>query len=140
MDSWHAAHLAALCVWGGLVAAEGVVELAPRTDDERRLAAELHYRMDLAVELPVLAAVVVTGAVLAARVWPLSPLHWAKIAAGLAAVGANLWCVVHVVVRRRQANEGPALQRHGRWVRVTASVGVPCAAVALVIGLTYFAQ
>jgi hypothetical protein len=139
VDAWHVAHLTALSVWAGLVAAEGIVELAPRTDDGRRLAAELHYRMDLAVELPVLTAVVLTGAVLAARVWPLSPLHWAKIAAGLVAVGANLWCVVHVVLRRRQAGDNLALLRHGRWVRVTASVGVPCAALALVIGLTYFA-
>ncbi len=48
--------------------------------------------MDLLIELPLLAAVVVTGAVLAKRAWPLSTLHGVKIAAGSTAVAANLWC------------------------------------------------
>jgi hypothetical protein len=101
MDPWHTAHLLSLGLWGGLVAAEGVVELTPRTDDELRFAATLHYWMDVLLELPLLAAVLVTGAVLTAAAWPLSPLHGVKIAAGLTAVGANLWCVAHVIARRR---------------------------------------
>jgi len=134
------AHLIALGLWGGLVAGEAVVELKSRSDDECRYAAKLHYRMDLIVELPLLAAVLLTGAVLAARAWPFSALHWAKISAGLVAVCANLWCVRHVVIRYRRSEDVEALRRHGQWVRVTASVGLPFAAVALYIGLAYFAR
>lgn len=139
MEPWHFAHLAALGLWGGLVAAEGVVELTPRTDDERRHAAKLHYWMDLVIELPLLAAVSMTGAILASRAWPLSPLHWVKIGAGSIAVAANLWCVVHVA-KRRHVEDSLALRRHGRWVRATASVGIPFAAVALYVGVAYFAR
>jgi hypothetical protein len=139
MEPWHLAHLAALASWGGLVAAEGVVELAPRTDDERRYAAKLHYWMDLVIELPLLGAVLLTGATLAARAWPLSLVGWVKIGAGLVAIGANLWCVTHVVARHRQGRDAEPLHRHGRAVRIAASVGLPFAAVALYLGLSYFA-
>jgi len=140
MDAWRSAHLIVLGLWGGLVAAEGVVELAPRSDEARRFSAELHYWMDMLVELPVLAAVLATGVVLAARAWPLSPLHWVKIAAGLVAVSANLGCVAHVVLRRRRIGDLSQLRHHGRRVRLTASVGLPFAAVALYVGLAYFAR
>jgi len=139
MDAWHAGHLFALGMWGGLVAAEGVVELAPRNDEERRLAARLHYWMDLLIELPILAAVVTTGAMLLGSAWPPSPLVWVKIGAGLLAVAANLWCVVHVIVRYRQLGDAGALRRHGRLVRLTATVGLPSAALALFLGLSHFA-
>ncbi len=134
------AHLVALGLWGGLVAGEAVVELKSRSDDECRHAAKLHYWMDLIVELPLLAAVLLTGAVLAVHAWPLSTLHWAKIGTGVVAVGANLWCVAHVVTRYRRREDVEALRRHGQWVRATASVGVPFAAVALYLGLSYFAR
>lgn len=140
MGPWHVAHLVVLGLWGGLVSAEGVVELSPRTDDELRNAAKLHYWMDLLVEVPLLAGVVFTGAVLTARVWPLSPLHWLKIGAGLVAVGANSWCVAHVLARRRHIDDVGELRRHGRWVRVTAAVGVPFAGIALLLGLAFFTR
>jgi hypothetical protein len=139
MEPWHMAHLIALGLWGGLVAAEGVVELAPRSDVERRFAATLHYWMDLLIEIPVLAAVVLTGTVLVVHVWPLSPLLCLKVVAGLVAVGANAWCVVHVV-RRKKRDEPDALRREGRLVRLTATVGLPFAAVALYLGLGFFAR
>ena len=139
VDSWHIAHLAALGLWAGLVAAEGVVELSARTDEERRFASRLHARMDAIVELPLLCAVLLTGAVLVSRAWPLSPLHWVKVIAGLLAVSANLWCVVHVFARQRRQADPVELRRQGRLVRLTAVVGLPFAGVALYLGLGYFA-
>jgi hypothetical protein len=136
---WHVAHLFVLGLWGGLVAGEFVLELTPKTDDERTLAARVHYWMDLVLELPLLSAVVLTGVVLAVRASPLTSLHWLKIGAGLVAVGVNLWCVVHVVLRHRRTSNVLELRRHGRWVRITA-IGVPFGAVALYLGLTYFAR
>ena len=140
MEPWHTAHLVAIAFWGGFVAAEVVVELASRTDDELRHAAVLHYWMDLLVELPALVAVLVTGAVLTKSTWPPSPLLWIKIAAGLTAVTVNLWCVLHVVGRYRKLDDVASLHRHGRWVRVAATVGVPFGAVALYLGLSHFAR
>src|ERR1017187_960774 len=122
MEPWHLAHLIALGLWGGLVAGEAVVELKSRSDEECRQAAKLHYWMDIILDLPLPAAVVLTGAVLAMQARPLSPLHWAKIGAGLVAVSANLWCVAHVVTRYRRSEDVETLRRHGQWVRVTASV------------------
>lgn len=139
MESWHLAHVAALGLWGGLVLAEGVVELASRTEDELRHAATLHYWMDVLVEVPLLAAVLVTGAVLCARAWPLSAIHWVKIGAALVAVAVNLWCVAHVIERRRRIDDAASLRRHGRRVRI-AAIGVPFAAVALYLGLVHFAR
>jgi hypothetical protein len=139
LEPWHLAHLVSLGLWGGLVAGEIVVELVSRSDDERRHAAKLHYWMDLLVELPLLAAVVLTGVVLVAHAWPLSTVHWVKIGGGLIAVGANLWCVAHVIARYRRANDAQALRAHGRRIIAAAFVGVPFAAVALYLGLVYFA-
>jgi hypothetical protein len=140
MEPWHLAHVVALGLWGGLVFAEGVVELASRTEDELRHAAKLHYWMDVLVEVPLLAAVLATGAVLAARAWPLSAIHWVKIGAALVALGANLWCVAHVIARRRRMDDLAALRRHGQRVRVSAVIGVPFAAIALYVGLIHFAR
>jgi hypothetical protein len=130
----------ALGLWGGLVAAEMVVELRSRTPEEMRHAAALHYWIDVLLELPLLAAVLVTGAVLVASAWPLTPLHWVKVGAGLLAIAANLWCVGHVLRRNRTASDAAALARHARWVRVTAAFGLPFGAIALYLGLAYFAR
>lgn len=63
-----------------------------------------------------------------------------KVGAGLAAVAANLWCVAHVVARKRRSDDPAAVTRHARWVRVTATVGLPFGAVALYLGLAYFSS
>jgi len=140
MEPWHLAHLVVLAAWGGLVAAEAVVELTARTDEQRRHTATIHYWMDLLVELPLLAGVVVTGAVLVAQTWPLGTRELVKIGAGLAAVAANGLCVVHVVLRHRRASDRSDLARHERAIRLSAAVGLPFAAVALALGLTYLTQ
>ncbi len=140
MEPWHAAHLVALALWGGFVAAEGIVELASRSAEEVRHAAKLHYWMDVLVEVPLLGAVLVTGSVLALRAWPLSSLLGVKIACGLVAVAANLWCVAHVIARHRRADDAELLRRHGQRVRLTATIGVPFAVVALYVGFAHFAR
>ena len=138
MSPLHDAHLVLLSLWGGFVLAEGVVELAARDDASRRAAARLHYWMDVLVELPLLAGVLATGGLLAARSWPLTRLHWIKVAAGLAAVAMNLFCVAHVVARQRRAGDPAALRRHGRFVKLAAGLGLPFALVAATLGFAYF--
>ena len=88
--------------------AEPVVELSATDDAGRRVASRLHHRTDLFIELPLLAGILLTGAWRSARTWPLTPLHWVKIAAGLVAVSANLVCVGFVVAASRRSSSAPA--------------------------------
>src|SRR5262245_59480254 len=74
MEPFHVAHLVVLAMWLGVV---------------------------ITGELPILIAVLVTGGLLTARAWPLTPLHVIKIATSLVSVGAALVRVLWVFKRRR---------------------------------------
>jgi len=137
MDPVHVAHLIAVSVWGGLVLAESVLELGANDDESRRVAARLHYRLDLGLELPLLLIVLATGGHLAARAWPWTPLHWLKVGLGLVAVAVNLLCVGAVVARRRHVDDAAAVQFWTRWIRA-AGVAVPAYLGALALGLACF--
>jgi hypothetical protein len=88
-------------------------------------------------ELPVLAAVIITGALLTSRVGPLTPFHYVKIAASLVAIGSNLICAVWVVQRRRVEDER-VLLAYRRRIWTTAAIGLVFGTAALVIGLVLF--
>jgi hypothetical protein len=133
----HTAHLFFLAMWGGLVLGEFVMELVCREGAMARAAAEIHYWLDLVLELPLLAAIVATGSVLLSRVWPPTPLHVVKIAAALVAIGCNLYCA-DVVRRRRARQDDPAALAHGRTRVFVSGIGVPFGLGALYIGLRFF--
>ncbi len=119
-------------LWGGVVLAESVLELFARARPElRRAVATLHYCVDLFVELPLLAAVVGSGAALL-RGRVLDGALAVKVAFGLAAVAANAVCVGLVIARHRGTEEG--LARRSRVIVLTAVAGLPCAAVAFFLG------
>ncbi len=138
MDALHLGHLVALCLWGGCVLAESVVELVATDDARRLLAAHVHFWIDVLVELPLIAAVLTTGALLAARSWPPSPLLATKIAAGLAGIGVNLYCAVMVVLRYLHRHDPAVVRRYHVRVR-WSGLGIPFAAVAAYIGLAHYA-
>jgi hypothetical protein len=73
VDALHLCHLIVLCLWGGVVLAESVMELAAADEGGRASAARVHFWIDVVVELPLIAGVLVTGALLASRSWPPSP-------------------------------------------------------------------
>lgn len=131
------AHLVAVSLWGGVVLAEAVIELSPRDDAALAEAARLHATIDVLIELPLLVIVLATGGLLAARAWPPAPLLVAKLAAGLVAVGLNLYCVVHVLLRKARAHDVVLLRRHSSRVRLSA-IGVPFGLAAAYLGITYF--
>ena len=137
MDPLHVAHLMALGIWLGIVITEALFEFAGSDADSLRAAARFHYAVDMFGELPVLAAVIVTGILLARGVAPLTPLHHLKIAASLVAIGSNLICAVWVVQRRSLQDE-LVLRAYRRKIWATAAVGVFFGTVALVIGLVFF--
>lgn len=148
-SGWHAAHLAAIAAWGGLVAAEIIIEVGGRFSRRLQYAtARFHYWTDVTFEIPLLLLVVLTGAVLLMGTQP-DALLWTKVACGLGAVAANAACVVVVFRRNRvalhDANDGNAanaanvanvatMSHLSRWVFRTAFVGAPLALVALWIG------
>src|SRR5215471_6727767 len=96
MEPFHVAHLVALGVWLGVVITEVLFEFTGSDADSLRAAARFHYNVDKFGEVPILCAVVITGLALTVRAWPLTPLHFVKIATSLIAVGANVICTMWV--------------------------------------------
>ena len=137
MEPLHVAHLMALGIWLGIVMTEALFEFSGSDAESLRAAARFHYTVDMFGELPVLAAVIFTGVLLAGRVGPLTPLHYVKIAASLVAIGSNLICAVWVV-RRRRVEDERVLLAYRRKIWTTAAIGVVFGTAALAIGLVYF--
>jgi hypothetical protein len=137
MEPIHVAHLIVLGMWLGVVITEALFEFAASDADSLRAAARFHYKVDKFGELPVLFAVLVTGTILAVRAWPLTPVHFIKIAASLAAVSCNLICTLWVFQRRR-IEDVKVLLGFRRRIWSLAAVGVVFATPALYLGLAYF--
>lgn len=137
MNGWHIAHLLSLGGWAGLVLTESVMELVSHRSERLRYAvARLHRAIDLWVELPLLALVLVTGVILLLSVQPDGALHM-KVTCGLTAIAANVACVFYVLKRGRIAETGVDVRAHDRLTKrifLTASVGMPLALVALYLG------
>ena len=134
-------HLVVLSMWGGVVATEAVVELLPFRRRELHAATiRFHYWIDLLVELPLVLAVIGTGATLLVLTQSVTPLLMVKVFLGGAAVLVNLFCIT-VVVRRgrgfeRSADEA-SLWRASRTIQACFAVGLLCAAGAAVLGFRF---
>jgi ABC-type spermidine/putrescine transport system permease subunit II len=134
-------HLIMLSLWGGVVATESVIELYPFRKRELHSAAiRFHYWIDLLVELPLVLAVIATGAAIALSMDQLSGLHWIKILFGATAVAINLFCIVVVVRRGRQLDRDAApepLWRASRIVLACFATGLLAAAGAATLGFRF---
>ena len=139
MEPFHVAHLVALATWLGVVITEVLFEFAGSDADSLRAAARFHYNVDKFGELPILFAVLVTGIILAVRAWPLTPLHFVKIAASLIAVGCAFVCTLWVFARR-QIEDVNVLLGLRRRIWSLAAVAVVFATPALYLGLVYFRE
>ena len=134
-------HLIMLSLWGGVVATEAVIELYPFRQRELHSATiRFHYWIDLLVELPLVLAVIATGAVLFFSLDRVTSLHLVKVGLGGAAVAVNLFCIV-VVVRRgkkleRHSDDG-SLWRSSKTVLACFVVGLLCAAGAATLGFRF---
>ena len=139
------AHLVLLGLWGGVVAAEAVLELYPvKHPAFARHTAVVHYWIDLLVELPLIVGVALSGVILAALRWPLTSWHWVKLVAAAGAIVANLTCIVLVIRRYRRRDDqsdGDDVMSPGtRQIFRSAILGMPCAAVAVALGFWLAAQ
>jgi len=134
-------HLMVLSLWGGVVATEAVIEVYPFRKRELHAATiRFHYWIDLLVELPLVLAVIATGAGLWYLTDPVTPLHLVKIGLGGAAVAVNLFCIVVVVKRGRRLEsdaDDETLWRASRTVLACFAAGLLCAAGAAVLGFRF---
>jgi hypothetical protein len=122
-------HLILVAAWAGLVLAELVLELVgARRPEAQRFVADVHYMIDLFLELPILLGVLATGGWLL-RGATFDTALAVKVACGLAAVLANLVCVALVIARHRGA-------RATRAIFGTAMFGIPPALLAAYLGLS----
>jgi hypothetical protein len=141
IDALAMVHLIVLSLWGGVVATEAVIEVYPFRQRELHAATiRFHYWIDLLVELPLVLAVIATGAALVFLTDPLTPLHFVKIGFGGAAVAVNLFCIVVVVKRGRRLAEDAddeRLWRASRTVLACFAVGLLCAAGAAILGFRF---
>jgi hypothetical protein len=80
-----------------------------------------------------------TGTILTVRAWPLTPLHFVKIATSLVAVGCALICTLWVF-ERRQIEDVNVLLGFRRRIWTLAAVAMVFASPALYLGLVYFME
>ena len=139
MEPFHLAHLVALGMWLGVVITEVLFEFAGSDAESLRAAARFHYNVDRFGELPILAAVLITGTILAVRAWPLTPLHLIKIAASLVSIGSTVMCALWVF-QRRQVEDTNVLLGFRRRIWSLAAVAAVFATPALYLGLVYFRE
>ena len=137
VEPFHVAHLIVLGMWLGVVITEVLFEFTSSDAESLRAAARFHYTVDAFGELPILLGVLVTGAILAVRAWPMTPLHFVKIGLSLVAVAANLICTLWVFQRRR-IQDVNVLLGFRRRIWSLAAFGAVFATPALYIGLVYF--
>jgi hypothetical protein len=130
-------HLMCLCLWGGVVATEAVIEILPfRRRELHPATIRMHYWIDLLVELPLVIAVCATGVTLLFLIEEFTTLHLVKVSFGAAAVAVNLFCIAVVLRRARQADPRtePRLWRASRMVLACFVVGLACGIVAAILG------
>ncbi len=100
-------HLLFIALWGGVLACEGIIEFVPtRHEEQERLVAKLHFRIDVLLEAPLLVGILVTGIVLLAGT-PWTTLLAIKVAGALVVILANAACIVVVVRRYLATRDAP---------------------------------
>jgi hypothetical protein len=129
-------HLLALGVWIGVVGAEFAIEFYGMRDDESLpIAAELHYKTDIWIEIPAFLTVLVTG-LLMLRENHLSGLFLLKLVFALLAIFFNFVCVYAVFKRRTSLRSGDAegVRTAGRAMKLGGAI-IPTFLVAFSLGL-----
>jgi len=129
-------HILSVGLFLGIAGSETVVEMMGRDPDKRAESIRLHYRIDLALEIPVLVVAIGTGIWLALRA---HPHGWALVhtIAGAVGLGATSLAVV-AVIRRQQASvrdDQAALEKAQKAFQLLVALAIPAVLVALVVAL-----
>jgi len=119
-----AIHLVFVGIWLGCVLTEALFEraLLGQGRDQELILVNLHKRVDLFVEIPSFLIVLVTGALMLSTANQSLLLH-AKIAFGLIAIAANIYCV-RLVFRRAQAAQAGQWQVFAHLDHLQHKIGV----------------
>ena len=112
-------HLVFAGAWLGCILVEALFEHGSGGGSDMRLfISKLHWRVDLFIEIPAFAGVLLTGGFLIAEA-SMTSLLWTKAAFGMIAILFNIACVWLVRVRLAHALSGDA---EGGSVRTTGSI------------------
>lgn len=131
-------HMFAVSAWLGTVAVETALELQARDAVKQHFVANVHRWVDILVEGPLVLLTLISGALLLARVWPVSPLLLFKVGAGMTAIVANFICIP-LVHKRWQARDDAALADYTKKIGLTG-IAIPVALVAFVIGVGFLPE
>lgn len=114
MKILFAIHLVLVGIWLGCVLTEALFEraLLGQGRAQELILVGLHKRVDLWIEVPAFLGVMVTGGLLLTHA-SFSAVLLTKVASGLLAIAANVYCV-GLVVRRAHA------ARSGDWTKFEA--------------------
>jgi hypothetical protein len=137
MTDWHVIHVTALALWGGVLLVEVLMEvLGLRFAHLRDGIAELHRYIDWFTEVPLLAAVTLSGAVmLQGQTWDLGLML--KVGGGLVAVLGTVWATHGVMIRARgQAAAPDQYLLRTLWILGPAALVGPAFGLALYLGGT----
>ncbi len=122
------------------MAVEMILEFTAKRDQTMTApVAQLHYSIDKFVEFPIVLGVLITGAMQVFFI-QLTLLHFVKIAAGLGAVSANLWCFVPVFQRKKLVDDNAGIAVVGKCsnrVFLAFYVGFSFGLIALFLGLSF---
>lgn len=131
-------HICAVSFWFGVVGAETIIERSRSENKEHGYAvARNHFFIDMFLEIPVAAIVLVSGLLMLNEAHLSSPLFILKIIAGMFAVGINAACVIPVTRRKNAANKGQLDEviRHSGTIDKISILGIPAGVLALSIGI-----
>ena len=138
MNAWLLTHLIFIGLWGGCVAVEIVMEFWGRKDIGRKhQTAQLHFLIDLYVEVPILIIVLVSGVALFNMDNLIFPTYKIKVIAGLIPVLINFYCLIPVIKRKYASdrNDEDVMERNTRFIFICFFTGLASALVALAAGL-----
>jgi len=125
-------HLFAATAWVAIIGAETVLELHGSSTASRQLISRIHKWIDILFEGPLIASIVISGAVLLARAWPAPPLLLVKVGAGMIAIVANALCLSWVQARARTDDDAKAVALTRKiWF---SGYAIPFGLIALAIG------
>jgi cadmium resistance protein CadD (predicted permease) len=112
-----------------------VLELCANDAGALRLVARAHAWVDRLFEGPTTIAVLVTGSLLLARMWPAPPTQLIHAGLGMVPVIVNLICMKWVLARSNENDEARARELT-RKVKLSG-LAIPVAAVAFVVAAGY---
>jgi hypothetical protein len=133
-------HLCLVAAFLGLYACEVVVEASHQRDELHPTAIRIHYLLDVFVEIPLVSAILVSGAVLTLLLKEITTPHMWLITCGTVVVFACFLSFLKFVRTRERLIRREPID-YGELVKIRKRLGVfsflvlnPALAIALIVG------